>query len=177
MMKNIEVEIRSFISDEDYVRLVGFMETEAELVRDEEEETVYFSGENDLRIQRRSSGAKIILKKGNIHDTHREENEVNFHREDFGKIETILIGAGLKVEIRWFRKRKEFLWKGVKVCVDKTKGYGNIIEIEIMSDEGDVDASKKKISSLMKELGVAQTPRYVFEDRFEYYKKNWERLV
>ncbi|MCK5234462.1 MAG: hypothetical protein KAJ88_01340, partial [Candidatus Aenigmarchaeota archaeon] len=63
------------------------------------------------------------------------------------------------------------------VCLDKTRGYGNIIEIEILCDENGVDKAREKVSSLMKKLKVAQTPKYVFDERFSYYKKNWRRLV
>ncbi len=176
-MSKIEVETRSFLSDEEYARLLAFMESDAEHVKDDEQETVYFSGDKDLRVQKNSTGAKIILKGGKIHDEHREEKEVSFKKEDFEKMESILVGTGLEVEIRWFRKRKEFKWMGAKVCLDKTRGYGNIIEIEIMCDEDGVDDAREEVSLLMKGLKVSQTPKYVFDERFNYYKNNWKRLV
>ncbi len=176
-MSKIEVETRSFLSDEEYARLLAFMESDAEHVKDDEQETVYFSGDKDLRVQKNSTGAKIILKGGKIHDEHREEKEVSFKKEDFEKMESILVGAGLEVEIRWFRKRKEFKWMGAKVCLDRTRGYGNIIEIEIMCDEDGVDDAREEVSLLMKGLKVSQTPKYVFDERFNYYKNNWKRLV
>ncbi len=176
-MSNIEVESRSFLSDEEYARLLAFMESDAEHVKDDEQETVYFSGDKDLRVQKNSTGGKIILKGGKIHDEHREEKEVSFKKEDFEKMESILVGTGLEVEIRWFRKRKEFKWMGAKVCLDKTRGYGNIIEIEIMCDEDGVDDAREEVSLLMKGLKVSQTPKYVFDERFNYYKNNWKRLV
>ncbi len=176
-MSNIEVETRSFISDDEYARLVSFMESDAEHVKDDEQETVYFSGDKDIRLQKNTTGAKIILKSGKIHDINREETEVVLKREDFGKMKTILAGIGLEVEIRWFRRRKEFLWSGAKVCLDRTKGYGNIIEIEILCGEDKVEKSRKKVSGLMKELKINQTPKYVFDEKFNYYKNNWKRLV
>ncbi len=176
-MFRIEVETRSFLSDEEYMRLVSFMESDAEHVKDDEQETVYFLGDKDVRLQKNSTGAKIILKEGKIHDIHREEKEVSFRKEDFEILESILLSAGLEVEIRWFRRRKEYKWMGAKVCLDKTRGYGNIIEIEIMCDEDGVDDAREEVSLLMKGLKVSQTPKYVFDERFNYYKKNWKKLV
>ena len=176
-MSKIEVETRSFLSYEEYIHLVALMEAEAEHVKDDEQETVYFSGDKDIRLQKNSTGAKIILKGGKIHDEHREEKEVSFRKEDFNTLKSILLSCGLEVEIKWFRMRKEFMWKGAKVCLDKTRGYGNIIEIEILCNEDGVDKAREKVSSLMKKLKVVQTPKYVFDERFSYYKKNWRRLV
>ncbi|MBW6461902.1 MAG: CYTH domain-containing protein [DPANN group archaeon] len=176
-MANIEVESRAFLSEDEYARLINFMESNAERVKDDEQSTFYLSGENDVRLQKNSSGAKIILKGGKIHDDYREEIEVKFRKEDFDNMVSILCAAELEIEIKWFRKRKEFIWKNTKVCIDRTKGYGDIIEIEILCGEDEVEDARKKISEVMSELEVAQTPRYVFEERFNYYKNNWRRLV
>lgn len=176
-MKNIEVESRAFLSDDEYARILNFMETNAEHVKNDEQETVYFSGEKDVRIQKNGSCAKIILKDGKIHEDYREEIEVKFRKEDFDNMVAIVCASGSEIEIKWFRKRKEFLWKGTKVCIDRTKGYGDIIEIEILCGEEVVSDARKKVAEIMKELKIAQTPKYVFEERFNYYKKSWRRLV
>ncbi len=176
-MRNMEVETRSFLSGDEYVRLIKFMESDAEHVEDDEQSTFYLSGENDVRLQKNSSGAKIILKGGKIHDEYREEIEVKFKKEDFDNMVAVVCAAGHEIEIKLFRMRKEFLWRGTKVCIDRTKGYGDIIEIEILCGEDEVSDARKKVGELMKELDVAQTPRYVFEERFNHYKKNWRRLI
>lgn len=176
-MRNIEVETRSFLSGYEYAHLIKFMESDAEHVKDDEQSTFYLSGKNDVRLQKNSSGAKIILKGGKIHDDYREEIEVKFKKEDFDNMVALVCAAGHEIEIKWFRMRKEFLWRGTKVCIDRTKGYGNIIEIEILCGEDEVSDARKKVGELMKELDVAQTPRYVFEERFNHYKKNWKRLI
>ena len=176
-MSNIEVESRAFLSEDEYARLISFMESNAEHVKDDEQSTFYLSGENDVRLQKNSFGAKIIRKGGKIHDDYREEIEVKFKKEDFDNMVAAVCAAGPEIEIKWFRRRKEFLWKGTKICIDKTKGYGDIIEIEILCGEDEVSDARKKVAELMKELEVAQTPRYVFEERFNHYKKNWRRLV
>jgi uncharacterized protein YjbK len=77
-----EVEVRSFISNEEYERLLGVMERGAEFLGEDEQTTYYLSGEQDLRIQKGSSHAKVWMKSGKIHDRYRQEVEVKFKRED-----------------------------------------------------------------------------------------------
>ena len=49
---DIEVEVRSFISEDQYNNLLTFMEKNAKLIKKDNQITYYFSGDNDLRIQK-----------------------------------------------------------------------------------------------------------------------------
>jgi len=49
---NIEVEIRSFISPRQYEELIEFFKNAASFVNEDYQVTYYFSGEQDLRIQK-----------------------------------------------------------------------------------------------------------------------------
>ena len=51
-MKNIEVEIRSFVAKEKYEGLLEFFKKEGELVSEDYQETYYFGTDEDLRIQK-----------------------------------------------------------------------------------------------------------------------------
>lgn len=130
MNENIEVEIRSFISEQQYYQLLDFFKQNAIPVKEDFQETHYFDCPQDLRIQKSNSGAKIWMKKGRIHDEFREEIEIMISKEDFEKVANLFNNLGYNVEIKWLRDRKQFDWNGVKVCLDYTKGYGYIIELE-----------------------------------------------
>jgi predicted adenylyl cyclase CyaB len=127
-------------------------------VKKDFQETYYFDTEQDLRIQRSKSYSKIWLKKGKIHDEFREEIEVKFAREDFEKIEKIFLEIGFKIKIKWLRKRNEFRWDGIKVCVDCTKGYGYIIELEKLCEEGEKERTLEFLKQKLKELKIELTP-------------------
>ncbi|MFZ5364981.1 MAG: hypothetical protein ACOZBH_02145 [Patescibacteria group bacterium] len=58
-MPSIEVEIRSFISKEQYDRLLEFFKQNAELVKKDYQETFYFDCDQDLRIQKNNFFSKI----------------------------------------------------------------------------------------------------------------------
>jgi adenylate cyclase class IV len=80
---NIEVEIRSFISKEQYNELLKFFNKEATLVKKDKQKTIYFDSKQDLRIQKNNSTTKVWIKKGKVHDNFREEIEIHTKKEDF----------------------------------------------------------------------------------------------
>ena len=94
-MANIEVEIRSFISKDKYEQLIDFFKTNGQLLKDDTQETFYFSGEQDLRIQRNNFYAKVWLKKGKLHDAYREEIEIHVERKDFEVLEQLFLVSQL----------------------------------------------------------------------------------
>ena len=51
-MENIEVEIKSFITKEEYDELVKFFRKNAEFINEDNQTTYYFDCEQDLRIQK-----------------------------------------------------------------------------------------------------------------------------
>ena len=174
---NIEVEIRSFITKENFERLLKFFRENSELVKEDFQETLYFDCEQDLRIQKNNFGAKIWLKRGKIHDEAREELEVKINRVDFENIKNIFLSMGLDIEIKWLRDRKQFNWDGIKVCLDHTKGYGYIIELEKITNELEQGKVLEELKQKLRELNILLTPREKFEEKFDYYKRNWRNLI
>ena len=174
---NIEAEIRSFISEEQYKELLTFFKENAEQIKEDYQESYYFDCDEDLRIQRNNFHSKIWMKKGKIHDDHREEIEIKFDRDEFDKLETLFLALGYNIEIKWFRKRFEFKWEDITVCLDFTKGYGYIIELEKMCSEETKEKEFELLKQKLKSLNVEITPREKFNKKFEYYKDNWKSLV
>lgn len=176
-MKNIEVEIRSFVTPEKYKELLDFFEKEGKSLGQDRQETHYFDCKNDVRIQKNDKFSKIWMKLGKIHDEAREEVEVKCEKEDFEKLMKIFESLGHEVAIKWFRERNTFEWEGVVVTLDDTKGYGRIIELEKMSDEKSKDETLKFLKEKMSELGVEVSTREEFEERYRHYKENWKSLI
>jgi len=174
---NIEVEIRSFITKEKYEELLDFFKKEGEFVNEDHQETYYFDAGQDLRIQKNNFFSKIWLKKGEIHDDHREEIEIKFPKEDFEKLEKLFLSLGFNVEIKWFRTRHTFRWKGIDVMVDYTKGYGYIIELEKMSTEEEKGKVLEMLKEKLKLLNIHLTPKEEFGRKYNYYKENWRNLT
>ena len=176
-MKNIEVEIRSFITEDQYNELIDRFKKEAKFLGEDKQITYYFNCDEDLRIQKNDNFAKIWLKKGNIHDDQREEIEIKFGKEDFDKLEKLFLMINYDVEIKWFRNRHTFRLGDVDIMIDHTKGYGYTIELEKMSDEENKDKDLKYLKKKMSEFNIEVTPKEEFKEKYEYYKDNWEKLI
>jgi len=174
---NIEVEIRSFISKKKYDQLLIFFKQNTKLIKEDYQKTFYFDCPEDLRIQKNNFYSKIWMKKGKIHDNHREEIEIKFANKEFKKLEQLFLTLGYDVEIKWFRKRFEFKWDGLTVCLDYTKGYGYIIELEKMSSNENKENEYENIKKKIKSLDIDITPKEEFNKKFLYYKENWKHLL
>jgi predicted adenylyl cyclase CyaB len=174
---NVEVEVRSFISGDEYNRLMKFFKDNAEFLGEDDQVTFYFSGDEDIRIQKNSKFAKVWMKRGKIHDEHREEIEVKFKTEDFDKMFKIFTALGYEVEVKWLRKRNSFRWDDIDVMIDHTKAYGYIIELEKMAGDDDKDKTYQYLRSKLESLGIEITPREKFETRFKEYKEKWKELL
>jgi len=174
---NIETEIRSFISKEQFEELLDFFKKNSELKKEDYQETFYFDCDQDLRIQRNNFFSKIWMKKGKIHDDHREEIEIKFSRDEFENLEKLFLTLGYTIEIKWFRKRFEFEWDDTTVCLDFTKGYGYIIELEKMCSEDTKNQEFEKLKQKLISLEVDITPKDEFNKKFLYYKENWKSLI
>lgn len=174
---NIEVEIRSFITKEQYDDLMDFFKKNSEFIKEGNQETFYIDTNLDLRIQKNDFYSKIWMKKGNLHDDHREEIEIKFDKNDFEKLDRIFSELGFGVQIKWFRHRTEFLWNGISVCLDFTRGYGYIIEFEKMSDEANKSVELETLRQKMIELGIVISPKEEFSKKYDFYKKNWKELT
>lgn len=175
-MKNIEVEIRSFIDKDKYEELIKYFKKNGKKISKDYQETYYFDCPQDLRIQKNKYYSKIWLKKGKLHDESREEIEIQTKIEDFENLENLFLALNYKIKIKWFRTRNEFEWEGIKVCVDYTKGYGYILELEILCDEINKDKALEDLKKKIKLLNVEITDKKEFENRFQYYQNNWEEL-
>ena len=175
-MKNIEVEIRSFISAERYRELLAFFHKEGAFLNEDNQETYYFDAEQDLRIQRNNTHSKIWLKKGQLHDEHREELEIKFEKDKFELLEKLFLALGYNTQIKWFRKRHTFTWEGISVMLDYTKGYGYIIELEKMSTEEEKEKSLSLLKEKLRMLNISLTPKEEFETKYKHYKENWRTL-
>lgn len=177
MSENIEAEIRSLILEKQHKDLLQFFKKEGKFLGTENQTTFYFSGDVDLRIQQSDNAAKIWLKKGKLHDDWREEIELPLEKKQFEEAEKLFLALGHTIEIKWFRKRNTFVWKNLKVMLDETRGYGYIIELEKMCSEEKKEETVKMLREKLNELKIKETSKEEFNQKFEDYKNNWQKLT
>ena len=85
-----------------------------------------------------------------------------------------LLDAGLSYEAKWSREREEYASGKTHITIDKNAGYGYLAEFErIVDDSGKADEAKRKLMTLMNELGVAELPQERLERMFKHYNEHW----
>jgi len=176
-MKNVEIEVRSFISPTQYKNLERKLNKVAKFLKEIKEETAYCGKEN-IRIRRDENFSYLILKSGKIHDNFRDEIKIRFKRTDFKNLKEIFARLGFNISIMWFRKRKVYDWRGIKVFLDDTKGYGRIIELEEIGTEKNKEKIYNNLKTKLIALGIKKiTPKKDFDKKFNYYKNNWRKIL
>ncbi len=176
-MKNIEVELRSFVDETKYSELINFFDQKAKFLKEDNQITHYFTWDKDLRIQKNNFFSKIRMKKWEIHDNYREELEIKFDKEDFEKLQQLFVSLWYEIEITWIRKRLQFDRDGIEVSLDFTKGYGYIIELEIMTTDLEKEEALETIRKKFAELEIPITPKEEFTSKYEWYKTNRKTLI
>ncbi len=179
MTADIECEIRSFLSDDDYGRAAGLLGTIGTYEGEDEQMTYYLkgNGDPDLRIQRNKTGSKIWMKKGRMHDAARQEIELPCRSEDFPTLEKLFLALGYAVSIKWFRKRRTYKVEDITATLDDTLGYGKILELEILCREDGRIEAMRRLEGMMTRLGISPTPKEDFDARYGDYERNWRALT
>jgi len=178
----VEVEVRCFLNKTQYSQLKRFFNKHGKKLGSWSETTVYYQAkQGDLRLRRTGNSSFFIYKQGHIHQAQREEIELPFAKKDFGKMENILIRMGHPVKMRWLRHRIVYSWQGSKVFLDNTVGNGLMIELEKIcpnSAKGKVYKQiKKQLEKLLIQFKIKPTSKSELNKRFDYYKRNWQKLL
>jgi len=66
------------------------------------------------------------------------------------------LDAALGTVVVVSKRRRLFLWEGVRIHLDEVDGLGSFIEFEaVLPDAGDLDTARAKVARLRTELGIA----------------------
>lgn len=174
-LQRIEVEVRAFVTDEEYERLHKQLSEEGELLEDTTQETWYFDAKVDLRLQRHDLGGKIWMKQGAMHDDAREEIEIPLEIESIEGARALFHALGYKEKVSWLRHRRRFTWENLDVSLDDTKEYGKILELEMLVTPGQEEKAHGWLMQVMTELEIRVTPKEEFAQRYDTYVKNWQQ--
>lgn len=177
MEQHIEVELRSFVTAEEYERLLAKMEAEGDKIEETNQETWYFDKDSHLRLVRGDKSAKLCLKGGVTHDEEREEIDLPIAREHVEAAHALLRGIGHEIEVLWLRHRRRYMWQGIDVALDNTEGYGRILELEILVAPGAEQQALDQLHAAFTTLGITPSAKEEFSQRYKEYLASWrERL-
>lgn len=174
----IEVEQRSFISEEKYNELISYFKNKGVNFEESKQITYYFKGDVDFRIMQADNYTKMWLKKGKMHDDAREEIEVFIDNKYRSNLMQMFDCLGYEVEIKWFRKRLTGIYQDVTLTADYTVGYGYIIELEkLIDNDTNIEVIKDYLLNIFKDLEIKISDKQEFKDKYEDYKINWDKYT
>lgn len=176
-MENREVELRAFLSAEQYAWLHDFFSREAVFAYEDNQISYYLSGDHDLRLQENDRHAKIWMKKWSMHDETREEIEIPFDKKDFAKMKALFMELWYEVTIIRKRKRLQYVRWDIDVSLDDTQGYGYILELEILCGEAEQEQKLLYLREKFQRLGIAVTAKELFQEKYDRYKHNRKNVL
>lgn len=128
---------------------------------------------------RNKDGAVYLVVKASVGDDTSSNGVARIEFEEkvdltLEQLDRILLSAGFRYQAKWSREREEYAFKGLTVSLDKNAGYGWLTEFEkVVTNEADVEATRKEIVGLMALCGVVELPQDRLERMFAFYNAHW----
>jgi predicted adenylyl cyclase CyaB len=105
----------------------------------------------------------------------RREFEAEITGVDMEGLDKIVLGCGFGYLSKWSREREEYeLQNGLNICLDKNAGYGYLVEVEKIGNEGDsLEDIRQEALEIMEILGLEELDSARLGRMFKYYNQNW----
>ena len=170
----IEVELRSFISEDKYNELINKYNANTQ-----KQITYYFNSEQDFRMMKTKECTQLWLKTGKMHEESRLEKVVKVDNKYRADLESMLNLLDYDVDIKWYRTRSKIaLDQNAEMCIDYTIGYGYILEIEKqVEDEANVEEAKALLRKDFENLGINVSEKSDFDTKYKDYVQNWKEYT
>src|SRR5581483_6582832 len=115
---------------------------------------VYFHthrGRLKLRTQDAGGGELIAYRR----DDATEASESTYVRAAVSDSVSEALDAALGTTVVVSKRRRLYLWEGVRIHLDEVEGLGSFIEFEaVLPDAGDIETARGKVARLRSELGI-----------------------
>jgi len=152
----MEIEIKFRVNFEEIKRKIESID--AEFVREELQEDVYFSIPlpKQLRVRKISNLNEAFLTYKEIKDPGRNEefDEIEIGVSDPEKAMEILRRLGFKEDVIVRKRRLVYRLEDVTFELSNVEGLGGFLDIEVISD--DVKTAKEKIWNVANALGLSE---------------------
>lgn len=120
-----------------------------------------------LRIRRVANENCITYKGPKLDSTTKTRREIELPlsggEEHLARYTELLTALGFSVvaEVHKHRTPAELHWQGrnVEAALDEVAGVGTFVELEILADEANLDASRSALASLAAKLGLSNSER------------------
>lgn len=160
MLKNIEVEIRGLLNNQEYKDLIDFLDKNGTNKELDNRNTVFFiiPGKT-LKVSQQidKNITKIALKMGDIvKDDAQTEYEIFFTLEQYDIAVNIFKNLGFNDIQITTQKRVNYMYKGASFSIKWSKDWGYHFEIDtVINEEQSIDDTKKKLLKLARSLNLS----------------------
>lgn len=128
---------------------------------------------------RDANGTVLFVIKASIDDTTSENGITRIEFEEvvpltIEELDKKIESAGFTYQAKWSREREAYSTGNMNVTIDKNAGYGYLAEFErVVGEEGDAEAIRNELRSVMDELDVEELAQDRLERMFAFYNDNW----
>lgn len=159
MATTIEIEHRSLISEEDFLRLRTFLNTHAENLGNDNKDTFFYIWPDKVIkvVENTETGkAKMALKPGRIgKQTYFHESELTVLSTEVAQAKVFCESLEPERIMRAYQFRTNYRYKEVEIALKYTESWGFHLELEIMiSDLGKQVEAVTLIEQVADELGI-----------------------
>jgi homotetrameric cytidine deaminase len=115
---------------------------------------VYFQTRHSrLKLRTQDEGGSELIAYRRPDST--EASESAYVRAAVSDSASEALDAALGTSVVVSKRRRLFLWEGVRIHLDEVEGLGSFIEFEaVLPDAGDIETARAKVARLRSELGI-----------------------
>ncbi len=155
---------QNLLEDVDFSELKSLLENSEELVVKSRsiDDVVYFA------VKGASRGEDAV------HAISRIEFETEIN-DSLEAVNGELVSKGLKLASKWSSKRDYFeLENGIEMNIEFVSGYGYKAELEILTEDDEVESIISKLRGAADKLGLTEANQQLFGRMYKYYNAHWE---
>jgi homotetrameric cytidine deaminase len=149
---NVELKARDADPDLTAARCLGLGATDCGVL--EQRDTYFTARRGRLKLRERSDGSELIAYR---RPDGAEATESTYVLGPVGDAERVAeaLDAALGTVVVVAKRRRLFLWEGVRIHLDDVDGLGRFIEFEaVLPDAGDLATAHAKVAQLRAELAI-----------------------
>jgi homotetrameric cytidine deaminase len=155
-MARVNIELKAFDRDPEgtAARCVALGATDAGVLAQRDTYFVARRGRLKLRVEEGALGGELIAYR---RDDAREAVESGYVRAPVAAPEELAeaLDASLGTVVVVSKRRRLFLWEGVRIHLDEVEDLGSFVEFEaVLPDAGDSATAHAKLARLRAELGI-----------------------
>ncbi len=108
-----------------------------------------------VRLRKQGDRTFLTYKGKKLDAMSKTRKEVEVEASDFVKMQDILLSLGFRKTLDVSKERRIYHYKGAEICLDRVKGLGDFVELELQADgAAEIESKRDELILLMREIGI-----------------------